>query len=63
METSLGALRFPCFLLLICVHHPLARADDTVSRDRPLSGGRRLVSSGGNFALGFFQPALILNET
>ncbi|KAF0903892.1 hypothetical protein E2562_029975 [Oryza meyeriana var. granulata] len=56
MEASLGALIFPYLLLLICVHHPLARAEDTVSRDRPLSGGRRLVSSGGNFALGFFQP-------
>jgi hypothetical protein len=51
MEASLGALIFPCFLLLIC-----ARADDTVSRNRPLSGGQRLISSGGLFALGFFQP-------
>ncbi|RCV26384.1 hypothetical protein SETIT_5G241300v2 [Setaria italica] len=51
----------PCFLLVaICVRPPLsraaARASDTVSRDQPLSGGHRLVSKGGKFAVGFFQP-------
>ncbi|KAG2590410.1 hypothetical protein PVAP13_5NG268600 [Panicum virgatum] len=53
----------PCFLLvMICFRPPLsraARAPDIVSRDRPLSGGRRLVSRGGKFAVGFFQPAKI----
>ncbi|KAL6842636.1 hypothetical protein ACP4OV_027480 [Aristida adscensionis] len=41
-----------CLLLLLCV----ARAADSVSREQPLSGGQKLVSKGGKFALGFFQP-------
>jgi hypothetical protein len=54
----------PCFLLvMICCLRPqlsrAARAPDTVSRDRPLSGGRRLVSWGGKFAVGFFQPGML----
>lgn len=54
----------PCFLLVaICVRPPLsraaARASDTVSRDQPLSGGHRLVSKGGKFAVGFFQPGTL----
>ena len=57
----------PCFLLvMICCLRPqlsrAARAPDTVSRDRPLSGGRRLVSRGGKFAVGFFQPGMLSNR-
>ncbi|XP_052137344.1 G-type lectin S-receptor-like serine/threonine-protein kinase At2g19130 [Oryza glaberrima] len=33
-----------------------AAATDTLAVGRPLSGGRRLVSKGGRFAVGFFQP-------
>ncbi|CAO1945299.1 unnamed protein product [Urochloa humidicola] len=47
----------PCLLLAFCMHGPLLRASDTVSRDQPLSGGQRLVSQRGRFALGLFQPA------
>ncbi|KAJ1284509.1 hypothetical protein BS78_03G209500 [Paspalum vaginatum] len=50
----------PCFMLVTCcVHPPLSQgapAADTVSRDRPLSGGQRLVSQGGKFVVGLFQP-------
>jgi len=46
----------PCLLLAFCIHGPPSLALDTVSRDQPLSGGQRLVSQGGRFALGFFQP-------
>ncbi|KAL6842637.1 hypothetical protein ACP4OV_027481 [Aristida adscensionis] len=49
----LGVLLAWLLMLLICV----ARAADTVSREQPLSGGQKLVSQGGRFALGFFQPA------
>ncbi|KAK3138704.1 hypothetical protein QOZ80_5AG0372360 [Eleusine coracana subsp. coracana] len=37
---------------------PLVRAGDTytVAAGRPLSGDRKLVSRGGKFTLGFFQP-------
>ncbi|KAG2590412.1 hypothetical protein PVAP13_5NG262540 [Panicum virgatum] len=45
-----------CLLLALCMHGPPSRASDTVSRDQPLSGGQRMVSQGGRFALGFFQP-------
>nr|CAD1819304.1 unnamed protein product [Ananas comosus var. bracteatus] len=31
-------------------------AADTISRTQPLSGNQKLVSKGGKFALGFFQP-------
>ncbi|KAL6615666.1 hypothetical protein ACP70R_037936 [Stipagrostis hirtigluma subsp. patula] len=49
----LSGVLLPCLLLLIC---GMARAADTVSRAQPLSGGQKLVSQGGRFALGFFQP-------
>ena len=35
-----------------------ARAQDTVAAGRPLSGDAKLVSHGGKFALGFFQPGI-----
>ncbi|KAF0903893.1 hypothetical protein E2562_029976 [Oryza meyeriana var. granulata] len=58
---ALGTLR-PSYLLLLLVATSgivtplLSQATDTVSRSQPLSGDRRLVSQGGKFALGFFQP-------
>lgn len=36
----------------------LVRAEDTLAADRPLSGDAKLVSRGGKFALGFFQPGI-----
>ncbi|PAN19508.1 hypothetical protein PAHAL_3G278200 [Panicum hallii] len=45
------------FLALVAAHVPLpVRAQDTVAAGRPLSGDAKLVSRGGKFALGFFQP-------
>ncbi|KAK3135505.1 hypothetical protein QOZ80_5BG0419780 [Eleusine coracana subsp. coracana] len=44
-------------VVLLAANAPLlVRADDTVAVDRPLSGDVKLVSRGGKFALGFFQP-------
>ena len=38
----------------------LVRAQqDTLAADRPLSGDAKLVSRGGKFALGFFQPGIL----
>ncbi|RLN28100.1 hypothetical protein C2845_PM05G37860 [Panicum miliaceum] len=45
------------FLVLVAAHVSLpVRAQDTVAAGRPLSGDAKLVSRGGKFALGFFQP-------
>jgi hypothetical protein len=47
------------FLALVAAHVPLpVRAQDTVAAGRPLSGDAKLVSRGGKFALGFFQPGI-----
>lgn len=53
----LGILR-PSYLLLLAawITPLLSQATDNVSRSQPLSGDRRLVSQGGKFAVGFFQP-------
>uniref|UniRef100_A0ACD5WIM2 Uncharacterized protein n=1 Tax=Avena sativa TaxID=4498 RepID=A0ACD5WIM2_AVESA len=55
--------RRPCSVnvLLLLLGFPLlqgapSRATDTIAAGRPLSGGQRLVSKRGKFALGFFQP-------
>uniref|UniRef100_A0A0D9V3F7 non-specific serine/threonine protein kinase n=1 Tax=Leersia perrieri TaxID=77586 RepID=A0A0D9V3F7_9ORYZ len=58
---ALGTLR-PSYLLLLLaaigsvVTPLLSQATDTVSRSQPLSGDGKLVSRGGKFAVGFFQP-------
>jgi hypothetical protein len=41
---------------ILLLHGAPSRAADTVAVGRPLSGGQRLVSKRGKFALGFFQP-------
>ncbi|CAL4893602.1 unnamed protein product [Urochloa decumbens] len=42
---------------LVAAHVSLpVRAQDTIDAARPLSGDAKLVSRGGKFALGFFQP-------
>uniref|UniRef100_A0A0D9V8T1 Uncharacterized protein n=1 Tax=Leersia perrieri TaxID=77586 RepID=A0A0D9V8T1_9ORYZ len=50
----------PPFLVMLviisCLLVAPSLAVDTVAVDRPLSGGQVLVSKGGKFALGFFQP-------
>ncbi|KAK8457787.1 hypothetical protein SEVIR_3G246351v4 [Setaria viridis] len=44
-------------IALVAAHVPLpVRAQDTVTAGRPLSGDAKLVSRGGKFAMGFFQP-------
>uniref|UniRef100_A0ACD5VXZ9 Uncharacterized protein n=1 Tax=Avena sativa TaxID=4498 RepID=A0ACD5VXZ9_AVESA len=48
-------------VLLLFLGFPLlqgapSRATDTIAAGQPLSGGQRLVSRRGKFALGFFQP-------
>ncbi|KAG8054399.1 hypothetical protein GUJ93_ZPchr0001g29562 [Zizania palustris] len=48
-------------LLLVLLHHGAAPcraagSSDTVAAGRPLSRGQTLVSKGGKFVLGFFQP-------
>ncbi|TVU19384.1 hypothetical protein EJB05_35529, partial [Eragrostis curvula] len=48
--------RLLVLLALLAANATLMRAEDTVAADRPLSGERKLVSQGGKFALGFFQP-------
>ncbi|PAN38101.1 hypothetical protein PAHAL_7G147200 [Panicum hallii] len=54
-------MRLLLLLLLLCgllfsLHAPsCAAATDTLSRGRSLAGDKRLVSSNGKFALGFFQ--------
>jgi hypothetical protein len=46
-------------LALVSAHvSVLVRAQDTLTADRPLSGDAKLVSRGGKFALGFFQPGI-----
>ncbi|PUZ55627.1 hypothetical protein GQ55_5G227700 [Panicum hallii var. hallii] len=52
----------PCLLLAFCIHGPPWLALDTVSRYQPLSGGQKLVSRGGRFALGFFQPGRMITK-
>ncbi|KAI5006946.1 hypothetical protein ZWY2020_046894 [Hordeum vulgare] len=38
-------------------------ADDTLTVDRPLSGGQSaLLSKSGKFALGFFQPVFLVKD-
>jgi hypothetical protein len=50
-------IRLLVIVVLLSVNaRPLVRAEDTVTDDRPLSGDRKLISRGGKFALGFFQP-------
>ncbi|KAG2619248.1 hypothetical protein PVAP13_3NG140886 [Panicum virgatum] len=59
-EMAAAARASPLLLLvlaLVAAHVPLpVRAQDTVAAGRPLSGDGKLVSRGGKFALGFFQP-------
>nr|CAB3465229.1 unnamed protein product [Digitaria exilis] len=51
-------LRYAILVLAVVAAHVslLVRAQDTVAAGRPLSGDAKLVSRGGKFALGFFQP-------
>ncbi|KAF0922716.1 hypothetical protein E2562_001108 [Oryza meyeriana var. granulata] len=44
------------FVLLALCGVEDARSADTVAAGRPLSGDQRIVSRGGKFAMGFFQP-------
>ena len=61
-EMAAAARASPLLLLvlaLVAAHVPLpVRAQDTVAAGRPLSGDAKLVSRGGKFALGFFQPGI-----
>ncbi|KAI6697433.1 hypothetical protein NL676_017552 [Syzygium grande] len=45
-----------CFLSLCPTHLCLGSDTDTISANRSISGNQTLVSSGGNFRLGFFTP-------
>lgn len=66
-EMTAGAARAPplpgyatpvlLVIALVAAHASLpVRAQDTVTAARPLSGDAKLVSRGGKFAMGFFQP-------
>ncbi|KAL7128876.1 hypothetical protein ABFS83_13G023100 [Erythranthe nasuta] len=46
------------FILLLCffLKNPTSFAADTISGNQSLSGDQTIVSSGGNFELGFFSP-------
>ncbi|KAI5006967.1 hypothetical protein ZWY2020_046915 [Hordeum vulgare] len=59
MATRFSAAALPLLLGFLLLRGAPSRAadPDTVAVGRPLSGGRRLVSKRGKFALGFFQPA------
>uniref|UniRef100_A0A0D9V2D3 Secreted protein n=1 Tax=Leersia perrieri TaxID=77586 RepID=A0A0D9V2D3_9ORYZ len=54
----LQALKISCLLLLLQqgVAPSSSAATATVAVGQPLSGGQRLVSKGGRFAVGLFQP-------
>ncbi|XP_056177583.1 G-type lectin S-receptor-like serine/threonine-protein kinase At2g19130 [Syzygium oleosum] len=45
-----------CFLSLCTTHLCIGSDTDTISANRSISGNQTLVSSGGNFTLGFFTP-------
>ncbi|XP_044977953.1 G-type lectin S-receptor-like serine/threonine-protein kinase At2g19130 isoform X2 [Hordeum vulgare subsp. vulgare] len=58
MATRFSAAALPLLLGFLLLRGAPSRAadPDTVAVSRPLSGGHRLVSKRGKFALGFFQP-------
>jgi hypothetical protein len=43
-------------LLVLSLQGSPAGATDTITATQPLSGQQKLVSQGGKFALGFYQP-------
>jgi hypothetical protein len=49
-------LMLPLLFLGLSVNNHLSLGADTISANQPLSGDQTIVSSGGNFVLGFFKP-------
>lgn len=46
----------PIFILLLFLMSSFCKPDDTLTHTKPLLSGDKLVSKGGDFALGFFSP-------
>ncbi|PNT61924.1 hypothetical protein BRADI_5g23050v3 [Brachypodium distachyon] len=44
-------------ILILLLLSPSCKSDDTLTHAKPLFYGEKLVSKGGDFALGFFSPA------
>ena len=62
METTIsalgpGALLYMLVVLVLSLQGSPAEATDVITATQPLSGQQKLVSQGGKFALGFYQPS------
>ncbi|RLN31125.1 G-type lectin S-receptor-like serine/threonine-protein kinase [Panicum miliaceum] len=51
-----GVLSMLAVILVLSLQGSPARATDVITAMQPLSGQQKLVSQGGKFALGFYQP-------
>ncbi|KAJ1286584.1 hypothetical protein BS78_03G363800 [Paspalum vaginatum] len=58
MATWLSSCALSLLLLLLSIQTSPLNAIDSLTANQELSGNQKLISENGNFALGFFQPAV-----